>query len=70
MKGATAVPCVKMRSPPNIASTMIIGSNQNFFRAFIKANSSRKKDISYVPKIDFALIAEKVVHSLFGSNRN
>src|SRR5439155_1814638 len=41
MNGATADPCVSTIKPPNSRRTTTIGSNQNFFRSFMNAQSSR-----------------------------
>src|SRR5262245_62102886 len=45
MKGATALPCVRMISPPNSASITRIGTSQYFFRTRTKAQSSETNDI-------------------------
>src|SRR5262245_30452376 len=42
MKGATAVPEVKTTRLPNRTRQIIIGNSQNFFRSFMKDQSSIK----------------------------
>jgi hypothetical protein len=42
MKGAIALPCDKTMSPPNSSIAIIMGSNQNFLRDRMKAQSSIK----------------------------
>src|ERR1700726_478028 len=45
MNGATAVPLLKTKSPPNSVIITMTGSTQNFLRARIKAHNSRRNDI-------------------------
>ena len=46
MKGATAVPWLKIISPPNNKRTIIIGKSQYFFLVNKKSKNSFKKFIS------------------------
>ena len=53
MNGATAVPCTSTKRPPSSAMIKKIGSSQNFLRARIKSQSSRRVDMKETPKIVF-----------------
>ena len=46
MKGATAVPWLKIISPPNNKRTIIIGKSQYFFLVNKKSKNSFKKFIT------------------------
>ena len=46
MKGATAVPWLKIISPPNNKSTIIMGKSQYFFLVNKKSKNSFKKSIT------------------------
>ena len=52
MNGATAEPWLKIINPPNKAKTIIIGNNQNFFRALIKFQNSIKKLIFKIDSLN------------------
>ena len=47
MNGAMALPCVKIRSPPNRNMTIMIGSNQYFFHTRAKRHNSATIDILF-----------------------
>lgn len=52
MNGATTEPWLKTIRPPNMKSTIRIGSSQNFFLTLRKFQYSIKKEI-IIFKIDF-----------------
>src|SRR6201991_4626907 len=47
MKGAMAVPCVRISSPPNRNMTIMIGNSQNFLRTRANRHNSDSIDISF-----------------------
>src|ERR1044071_2491096 len=49
MNGATAVPDVKTTRLPSRTKQRMIGKSQNFFRSFIKDQSSKRKSPIYPP---------------------
>jgi len=45
MNGANVLPCISTTNPPKITIAMMMGNSQYFFRARMKATSSKKKDM-------------------------
>src|SRR5262245_33070455 len=58
MKGATALPWLKTRSPPRSTSTTMTGQSQNFFRANMNARISRT-----VSMVTSEIASELVLHT-------
>ena len=48
MKGATAVPLVRITTPPNTPNAMTTRSSQNFFRVRMYSQNSDKNSISFL----------------------